>query len=228
MPSIHKNDILRFVSKDTFYSRRIMLALQDECGSLPIRARELNDWMDKDLFVNPEKVYVVGQKLPNETDEEMVRRFLPAKYWAYSPALYRENVMKGNGRKENKANLYDDHKKVRKEKEIGISTETSTGRLETTKVKIDVEGSRMRKTKNVSRAIVLINEETKERKDFSSIYAAARFLGGQFMQIQRAALYNGAVYGWRVYESAESIRQHIRELQEQLAIVEGLPESPTD
>lgn len=184
--------------------------------------------MDKDLFVNPEKVYVVGQKLPNETDEEMVRRFLPAKYWAYSPALYRENVMKGNGRKENKANLYDDHKKVRKEKEIGISTETSTGRLETTKVKIDVEGSRMRKTKNVSRAIVLINEETKERKDFSSIYAAARFLGGQFMQIQRAALYNGAVYGWRVYESAESIRQHIRELQEQLAIVEGLPESPTD
>lgn len=170
-----------------------MLALQDECGSLPIRVRELNDWMDKDLFVNPEKVYVIGQKLPNETDEEMVRRILPAKDWAYSPALYRENVMKANGKNENK-----------------------------------VESSRMRKTKNVSRAIVLINEETKERKDFSSIYAAARFLGVQFMQIQRAALYNGVVYGWRVYESAESIRQHIRELKEQLAIVEGLPESPTD
>lgn len=191
MPSIHKNDILRFVSKDAAYSRRIMLALQDECKSLPIRVRELNDWMDKDLFVNPEKVYVVGQKLPNETDEDMVRRLLPAKDWAYSPALYRENVMKK------------------------------------TKVKTDVEGSRMRK-KNKVRSVVLINEETWERKDFSSIYAAARFLGAQFSQIQRAALYNGVVYGWRVYESAESIRQHIRELQEQLAIVEGVPESPTD
>lgn len=207
-----------------------MLALQDECGSLPIHVRELNDWMDKDQFVNPGKVYVIGQKLPNETDEEMVRRFLPAKDWAYSPALYRENVMKANGKKEkkeNKAILYDDHTKVRKEKEIDILTDTSTGRIETAKVKTDVEGSRMRKTNN-TRSIVLINEETKERKDFSSIYAAARFLGGQFMQIQRAALYNGAVYGWRVYESAESIRQHIRELKEQLAIVEGLPESPTD
>ena len=193
MPSIHKNDILRFVSKDTFYSRRIMLALQDECGSLPIHVRELNDWV-------------------------------------YSPALYRKNVMKANGKKEkkeNKAILYDDHTKVRKEMGIDISTETSTGRLETAKVKTGVEGSRMRK-KNNHRSIVLINEETRERKDFSSIYAAARFLGSQSMQIQRAALYNGVVYGWRVYESAESIRQHIRELKGQLAIVEGLPESPTD
>lgn len=79
----------------------------------------------------------------------------------------------------------------------------------------------MRK-KNSVRAVILINESSRERKEFSSMYAAARFLGAQFLQIQRAALYNGAVAGWRVYESAESIRLHIKDLEEQLKVVESL------
>lgn len=77
----------------------------------------------------------------------------------------------------------------------------------------------MRKKRNV-RAVVLINEYSGDRRDFSSIYQACNFLGAQFLQVQRAMLYNGTVSGWRVYESADSIRQHIKDLEEQLKIVE--------
>lgn len=70
------------------------------------------------------------------------------------------------------------------------------------------------------RAIVLINEKTGERVDMSSINAAASFLGTNFSNIQRAAVYNGVIKGWRVYESAETIRQHIADLEAQLKIVE--------
>lgn len=71
------------------------------------------------------------------------------------------------------------------------------------------------------RAIVLINEESGERKDFNSINGAAKFLGATFGNVQTAAIYNGTWKGWRVYESADTIRQHIKELQEQLKVVEG-------
>lgn len=69
--------------------------------------------------------------------------------------------------------------------------------------------------------IILISTETGERKDFSSINGAARFLGVVFRNIQNAALYNGIVKGWRVFESPDTIRKHIEELKEQLRILEG-------
>lgn len=78
----------------------------------------------------------------------------------------------------------------------------------------------MRKRSNV-RAVILINEYSGDRKDFASIYQACNFLGAQFLQVQRAMLYNGEVNGWRVYESADSIRKHIKDLEGQLKIVEG-------
>lgn len=71
------------------------------------------------------------------------------------------------------------------------------------------------------RAIVLINEYGGERKDFDSINAAASFLGTNFSNIQRQAISNGTLRGWRVYESPDSIRQHIKELEDQLKILEG-------
>lgn len=70
------------------------------------------------------------------------------------------------------------------------------------------------------RAIVLINEETGERKDFDSINAAAVFVGVNFFNLQRAAIYNGTLKGWRVYESASTIRKHIEELKSQLKELE--------
>lgn len=69
------------------------------------------------------------------------------------------------------------------------------------------------------KAIVLINEETGERQDFDSINAAAVFVGVNFSNLQRAAVYNGVLKGWRVYESPETIRTHIRDLEEQLRIL---------
>lgn len=71
-----------------------------------------------------------------------------------------------------------------------------------------------------TREIILINEETGERVQFSSINGAAAFLSTNFFQVQRAALFNGVVKGWRAYESAEAIRKHIEELENQLKIVE--------
>ena len=75
--------------------------------------------------------------------------------------------------------------------------------------------------KNNKRVIILINEETGERKDCASINAAARFLSATFGNVQTAAVYNGVCKGWRVYESPESIRQHIKDYQAQLKILEG-------
>ena len=69
------------------------------------------------------------------------------------------------------------------------------------------------------RAVVLIHEKTGKREDFDSIYAASCFLGTSFSNVQGAALYNGVVKDWKVYESPESIRLHIRDLEEQLRIL---------
>lgn len=74
--------------------------------------------------------------------------------------------------------------------------------------------------KYVHKAIVAINEETGERKEFSSINSAARELKATFGNVQRAAVYNGSVKGWRIYEDAKTIKAHIAALQEQLKVVE--------
>lgn len=74
---------------------------------------------------------------------------------------------------------------------------------------------------NKRKGIVLIHVETGERKDFDSINAAARFIGTTFCNLQRTGIYNGVCKGWKVYESADTIRQHIKELEDQLKVVEG-------
>ena len=71
------------------------------------------------------------------------------------------------------------------------------------------------------RKIILINEDSGERKDFPSINAAARFLYSTFGNVQSAAVYNGTIKGWRVYESPETIRKHIKILEDQLKTLEG-------
>ncbi len=68
--------------------------------------------------------------------------------------------------------------------------------------------------------IIIINVDTGERIDFPSVNKAAIYLGTTFSNVQRAAIYNGVLNGWRVYESPETIRLHIRDLEEQLRILE--------
>lgn len=67
--------------------------------------------------------------------------------------------------------------------------------------------------------IIIINEDTGERLNFSSVNKAAAYLGTNFSNVQRAAVYNGVINGWRVYESPETIRLHIRDLEEQLRVL---------
>lgn len=71
------------------------------------------------------------------------------------------------------------------------------------------------------KGIIVINEKTGERKDFPSVNAAAVFLQTNFSNVQRAAIYNGTWKGWKVFESPESIRKHIAELEEQLIVLES-------
>lgn len=74
---------------------------------------------------------------------------------------------------------------------------------------------------NKMRGIVLINEDSGERQEFKSINGAASFLSTTFASVQRAAIYNGVVRGWRVYEDPEAIRLHIADLEAQLKVLEG-------
>lgn len=69
---------------------------------------------------------------------------------------------------------------------------------------------------NRQKGIVLINEETGERKDFKSINAAAQFLGVPFQAIQIGATTNGVRSGWRVYFDEKTIRVQIASLEAQL------------
>jgi len=71
------------------------------------------------------------------------------------------------------------------------------------------------------REIILIHEDTGERLDFESINSASNYLGTTFSNVQRAAIYNGVLRGWRVYESADAIRKHIDDLKLQLKVLEG-------
>ena len=71
------------------------------------------------------------------------------------------------------------------------------------------------------RGIVLINTESGARKEFKSLNGAARFLGTTFFNVQRAAMYNGMLSGWKVYEDPDSIRKHIADLEAQIKELES-------
>lgn len=72
-----------------------------------------------------------------------------------------------------------------------------------------------------TRSIIAIRESDGERRGFSSINEAAGALGTNFYNIQRTAMSNGTYKGWRIYESPDAIRQHIKDLEAQLKVLEG-------
>lgn len=69
---------------------------------------------------------------------------------------------------------------------------------------------------NEAKSVIAVNIESGERRDFSSINEAARFLGVQFQTVQTASYRNGSVKGWRIYPSPENIRRQIGLLENQL------------
>ena len=193
---IRKNDILVFSdAKDNEEnSRRIMLAKEDaDESSSTLYVRELNDWFSQERVVNRSDLRVKGKKREGESDEDIVKRYLSEGEWEYTAALYRQN---------HKMKRYQRRKKIQPKKE----TATSDNLLHP-------------KRQIKPRGIILINEESGGHKVFESINGAAVFLGTNFANVQRAALYNGMIMGWRVYETPESINEHIKDLMKQLEIL---------
>ena len=73
----------------------------------------------------------------------------------------------------------------------------------------------------IRRPVTAINEETGERKQFSGLYEAGKAIGAGHVQVLYALLCNQAVKGWRVYDSPKKIRERIKELEDQLTMLEG-------
>lgn len=77
------------------------------------------------------------------------------------------------------------------------------------------------RTQGRKTALVLINEQTGERREYASQNEAARGIGASFQNLQMARFRCGTVNGWRVYDSPEGIRAQIKELQARLDELEG-------
>lgn len=71
-----------------------------------------------------------------------------------------------------------------------------------------------------AKKVVAVNVETGERKDFNSQYAAAMFLGVSNTHICACIRAGTTLRGWKFYDSPESIKKRIKELQKQLKELE--------
>ena len=71
------------------------------------------------------------------------------------------------------------------------------------------------------RKIIALNEETGERLEYDAAYRLASRLGVQQRSVMQALERNGCVKGWRVYDSPDRIRRRIKELEEQIKMLEG-------
>ena len=77
------------------------------------------------------------------------------------------------------------------------------------------------RTQGKKTGLVLINEQTGERRDFASQNEAVRYIGTTYQNLQMARLRCGTVQGWRVYDTPEGLRAQIKELQARLDELEG-------
>lgn len=70
------------------------------------------------------------------------------------------------------------------------------------------------------RKVVAVNVATGERREFPSSTECALFLHTMSAGVLQALNRNGVCCGWRLYDSAETLRKRIAELQKQLEEVE--------
>ena len=71
-----------------------------------------------------------------------------------------------------------------------------------------------------SRKVVAINVRSLEKKEFNSVYECAVCLETGNANVLQALGRNGICCGWRLYDSAETLRARINKLEEQLKEVE--------
>lgn len=72
-----------------------------------------------------------------------------------------------------------------------------------------------------SRGIVAISVATGERREFDSASSCAIELRTQHTNVLQALNRNGVCCGWKLYDSPESLRKRIEELQRQLKEIEA-------
>ena len=71
-----------------------------------------------------------------------------------------------------------------------------------------------------SRKVIAVNVETGEKREFASAYECAASLGTGHCNALAALDRNGVCCGWKLYDSPESLRKRIEELQRQLEEIE--------
>lgn len=96
---IHKGDILVHRVNTDKTKGHLMLALEEEIiYGQGVRTKELNDWVSTERIVTASETKVIGHAEPGEGVADIVKRCLPEGLWQYTPALYRQNVMKNKTR----------------------------------------------------------------------------------------------------------------------------------
>ena len=61
-----------------------------------------------------------------------------------------------------------------------------------------------------------------EVRHYDSTYACAQALGVSTQAVQQAQVWMGTCNGWKIYDSADIIRERIKVLQEALELVESI------
>ena len=72
-----------------------------------------------------------------------------------------------------------------------------------------------------TRPVIAIHEETGERRDFSGLYETGRVLGVGHVQVLMSIMSGQAVRGWRVYDVPEKIRERIKQMEQDIKMLEG-------
>ena len=73
----------------------------------------------------------------------------------------------------------------------------------------------------VKRKVIAIHEITGERKEFESAYVAAKALGCSISAVQASFDRAGTVFGWKIFDTPDRIRERIKELEEQIQLLEN-------
>lgn len=73
-----------------------------------------------------------------------------------------------------------------------------------------------------TRPIIAINEETGERREFGGLYAASKVFGVNHVTVLLAVMAGQAVRGWRVYDVPEKIRERIKQMEQDIEMLEGV------
>ena len=71
-----------------------------------------------------------------------------------------------------------------------------------------------------TKPVIAISKETEERKEFGSVYECAHNLGVSTAAVLVAVARGTAVKGWKLYDSPENIRKRIKELKEQIEMLQ--------